>query len=785
MALKIPANPGQAQQYQPYDLRLLLADREPNTTSIGIAQALSRFPALVYLDLSYTSTARDRTVLSTLSELHELQVLKLRGIGLKDADAEFLTNAIGTRVRFLDLRNNLLTDMAVRSLLQACFMPPETLLGEISAVRSRTQNGSWASSLRTYTADILRRPDLDGKFLEVLTHPLTGRSLFENLPHVGITHLYISDNKLSVEGLASLLASERLHLLDAGTVDTAKSLGQNQHTLSPHDQTDSTGMFPGAEKLIPILATSAKDNLVYLRVHHSVVTKDAPFKDNILLTDLLPELSGDMDRLQVENTRLFSELNSANEIFELPADSESRSELADTSVSRLDATPAPPPATKTIRRSHEDEPLPIARGPAFAPEVADPSSVPNYEAATLDARGSGQLQLHPGQAGASAPSFANGSDMPEMVEESSLPAPISDSRAQKIQNLLAKRPKNSILPLRHGDASFPHLHPSHIPHMETLVLTDVPSHVPADSPIISALVRFITACSDEVLLASLQARANYSLPPGRDRMRAEQQHAKSLFALERLVLEITPVVKKSEQTKLSPWRSHHYEHVASKSATGDYDSERLWSAAMDDFTFFGDEECGIPDHDMGSKHFPMAILNEKVHLTEDDASTNSGISELEGSLSPRNLGQQPSPRLSLNQRRSRPSSIHLSPTAANSGYAQLSPSPRSAGHVSPNADSPAAAPLETPEVDLVATLATFRRAKKAEFEELVRMDRERRNPAVQPPSCSPPSPSSSMPLYIEGHWKGEVKVVRNAAPKGRSGVVDLYGNYFEKGYLYP
>jgi hypothetical protein len=42
-----------------------------------------------------------------------------------------------------------------------------------------------------------------------------------------------------------------------------------------------------------------------------------------------------------------------------------------------------------------------------------------------------------------------------------------------------------------------------------------------------------------------------------------------------------------------------------------------------------------------------------------------------------------------------------------------------------------------------------------------------------------------MAHFVEGHWKGEVKIVRNAAPKGRSGMVDMYGNYFEKGYLYP
>ncbi|KAL1968907.1 hypothetical protein VTN77DRAFT_1268 [Rasamsonia byssochlamydoides] len=788
MALKSLLNQGTIQEYQPYNLRLLLAEREPNTTSIGIAHALSRFPLLIYLDLSYTSSARDRMVLSMLSELRELQVLKLRGIGLKDADAEFLANAIGTRVRFLDLRNNLLTDMAVRSLLQACFVPPGTLL----------------SQGRGYTADILRRPDLDEKFLELLTHPLTGRSLLENLPHVGITHLYISDNKLTVEGVASLLASKRLHLLDAGTVDTAKSLRKGQHALSPDGQANGAGIFPGAEKLVPILGTSAKDNLTYLRVHHAVVTKDAPTKENnIPLNDLLPELPGDMERLQLENTQPYSELDPANEIFELPSESEPRFELADTSVSRSNAASAPPPAARDIRCIYEDEPLPVGRGPAFAPEVADSNHFPDDEAAMSNARRTGLLQSQPGRAETSAPSFVDDSKLSENVEENSLPASVSTPRAKKIQDLLAKRPKNKVLPLRHRDAAYPYLHPSHIPHVETLVLTDVPSHVPADSPIISSLIRFITACSDEVLLASLQARADYSLPPGRDRMRAEQQHAKSLFALERLVLEITPVVKKSEPTKLSSWKSQYYEHVASKSATGDYDSERLWSAAMDDFSFFGNEECGVPDDDM-DKNFPMAFLNEKVLLMpEDNESTHSGLSELEAPLSP-NL-RQPSPHLPLHARRSRPSSIHLSPRAASPGLAQSSPSPWSTNHVSGNADQPAVP--EAPEVDLVATLAAFRRTKKAEFEELVRMDLERRIAATQAASPSssslsssseqvrsslqpprgdfvPPS-SPSIPLYVEGHWKGEVKVVRNAVLKGRSGVVDLFGNYFEKGFLYP
>jgi pectate lyase len=42
-----------------------------------------------------------------------------------------------------------------------------------------------------------------------------------------------------------------------------------------------------------------------------------------------------------------------------------------------------------------------------------------------------------------------------------------------------------------------------------------------------------------------------------------------------------------------------------------------------------------------------------------------------------------------------------------------------------------------------------------------------------------------MAQFVEGHWKGEIKIVRNPTSKMRSGMVDMYGNYFEKGYLYP
>lgn len=813
---------------QTYNLRLLLAEREPNTTSAGIAEALSRFPALVYLDLSYTTSARDQTVLSTLSLLQDLQVLKLRGIGLKDADAEFIANAIGTRVRFLDLRNNKLTDMAVRSLMQASFLPPENSFDNGRDAASRMRRPSYR------LGDLLKSPELDDMFMQQLARPLTGNSFFENLPHDGITHLYLADNQITVEGVAGLLASGRLHVLDVGTVDTAQSITRGQNAV-PRGHGDSSAGFPGAEKLIPILGASAKEHLTYLRVHHAVVTKETPVQNKISPAVLLPELPGEIAHSELSATQQVLELDAGNEFFELPSNSGPIFELADTSVSPATSING----TNGMRHTrHEDEPLPeIRRGSVFAPEVVEPDTEDGN--IILDARGTGLSLSRQSPAQEQPSPFStlsadHRSGISDPTVEPSSPTPAPDLRSQKIQELLAKRPKSSTLPLRNSkDAAFPYLYPSHVPHLETLVLTDVPSHVPANSPILSSLIRFITACSNEELLATLQARSNYSLPPGRARINAEKQHARDLFSLRRLVLEITPVSKgRSGQKNLSPWKPEGYRNVTFKSSTGDQDSENLWSAAMNDFSFFGNEECGIPENDPG-KYFPMPVLDEKVVLVpEDERSNHSRPSSVSSPLSPNspynnhnnnNTLHQPSPDLRPQQRRSRPNSMTLQPTSSPVGsYPSISLHP---GNNNINSETQPRPTFEEPEIDLVSELAAFRRSKKAEYEALVNSARRQHNnnrststssllsplsstsrsrspsPSPSPSQSQFPAPSSTtgtmehhhhrhhqptvIPLSVEGHWKGEVKIVRNAAPKGRSGVVDLFGNYFEKGYLYP
>ncbi|RJE26317.1 leucine Rich Repeat Protein [Aspergillus sclerotialis] len=755
IALRSPAKNEQSLiSTRTYNIRLLLARREPNTTSQGLSEGLMRFPELIYLDLSYTKPARDHSVLSILSQLEHLQVLKLRGIGLKDSDAQFLGNAIGIRVRILDLRDNMLTDMAVRSLLQASFLPPDNAETERSARRGilGTSNAVPRTALSSSSADFLKRPDLDEQLVKLLSHPLVGRSWIEDLPHVGITHLYVANNQLTVEGVASLLASTRLHVLDAGTVNTASSLPKGPSALSPHNPEESHD-FPGAEKLIPVIGSSAKDNLTYIRAHHALVTADVPFKDPASPNALLPELLSEGPYEEPGLSRR-AELDATDEVHELAANADPIFELADTSI--------PPPTGKdsaSIEKGlprlaiYEDEPVPpTRRGSVFAPEVVNlyqGEDGPSGSHLTLEQSVSTTFDISD-----------RCSEFTDPTPQCGSPLSTEDPRSRRIQELLAKRPRNQTLPRRdRRDTNFPYLHPSNVPHLETFVLTDVPSHVPADSPLLDSLIRFITACSNEALLATLQAGTDYSLPPGQSRLRAEQQRARSLFALRRLVLEITPVSPSNSLTRLTSWkpsRSH-----SGVSSTGDQDLEKMWSEAMDDFSFFGETECGIPDNDPG-KYFPMAVLNEKVSLMpEEDDSVHSGTPTKNASFFPNSRDH-------------------------NQVYSPTSNTPQ----------------VEAPLVDVVAELSSFRRRKKAEYEDLVRRSRLRRNTGSSLLSASPsfrsssptPSvstfasgwaPSLSMTNFVEGHWRGEVKIVRNAAPKGRSGVVDMYGNYFEKGYLYP
>lgn len=129
------------------------------------------------------------------------------------------------------------------------------------------------------------------------------------------------------------------------------------------------------------------------------------------------------------------------------------------------------------------------------------------------------------------------------------------------------------------------LHPAMLPHVRTLVLTDVP---PKSSTHDTAnrLIQFIRQCATESSVARTGAKQDYALPPGRKgRAAALQASADNIFALKRLILEMAPPPEQLERSgKASQWNQ------STKSMTEDRDSEVLWSAAETDFTFFGEDE---------------------------------------------------------------------------------------------------------------------------------------------------------------------------------------------------
>lgn len=684
-----------------YNLRLLLADHEPNTTSAGLAETLPRFPLLTYLDLSYTTPARDRNALSSLSQLRNLRVLKLRGIGLKDHDAELLSNAIGARVCYLDLRNNLLTDMALRSLLQASFIPPsESSQSHLRQPNVPLESVPWTSFYDG--TEFMKSPELDEIFLKLLAQPASNRPWIEDLPRNGITHLYIANNRITVEGIADLLASSRLCALDAGTVNSADV---TRRTISPID-----GKHRGAEKLVPLLGNVAGENLRYLRAHHTVLTAEPPPMDATPTADVSHELGA-------REVHRGSELDVSQEVHGRPGEAAPSHKLAGTSRIERPGTTEPTNSERSFPPPYRDNAaLSAKRESEFAPEVTQ--AMPDE----TDSRTWQPEEEDTLRTTSVRPSISKGLGVsfplsPAPIGSPSLP---DDPRTQKIQELLAKRPRNHSIPLRDGkETHFPYLHPSHIPHLETLVLTDVPSHIPTNSPVLYTFTRFITACSNEALLATLQAGSDYSLPPGQARMRAEQQRAHSLFGLRRIILEITPTKVSSGQTS---WKT-----PKQSSSTGDRDSENLWAAAADDFSFF-EEECNISEND------PMAALNEKVSLVpSDDDSIHSGPES------------------------SHPGQQHSQNSVVPSGISMSSPS-RTAREGQQQ--------QLIQYVDVVAELAAFRRAKKADYEQVVRRERERRctNDTGMPGPLAASRPHVAMAQFVEGHWNGDIRVVRNSMP---------------------
>jgi hypothetical protein len=525
-----------------------------------------------------------------LQYLPSLRVLKLKGLGLKDADLSIIASSVRTRLRSLDVSQNHLTDNSARLLLEYCLKD--------TSYESHDTRASIAPIDRTRPLgeiDIFGTEDLDSHLRKKLTQGFVGSLAIEEARDVGITHLYISQNAMTVEGISGLLRSKRLQVLDIGTL----SMTLQTPTQHSYDRLSENLAMPGVEKLTPTLAEYASDRLVYLRMNYAVVTKDAPLE---VLHTPRAEMSGNPSIYAPANTHELEVIETPlpeleswdNAIYELPGDTVQPTELPGSLVKTKHAHEsqgsdllsqgasevAPTPTIEVT-----PEPTEIKRGPAYAPEVVSEQLPISPISPITDASGGLSTMMSSIEDRSRIPSIDSDAGPATMRSRHNSTYHTEDLRAR--------------LNLRQSQEN--RLHPGMLPKVHTLILTDVPTST-LDYEIIHRLIQFIKDCASEAEIARLRAKHTYMLPPGRCRTIAEREYAWSIFALRRVVLEMAPADATPKKISTS-WRQY-----PTKSSTEDTDSEAFWEAATYDFSFFGDEECGLPSAEPG-RHMPLAAMS--------------------------------------------------------------------------------------------------------------------------------------------------------------------------------
>ncbi|EMD89683.1 hypothetical protein COCC4DRAFT_185882 [Bipolaris maydis ATCC 48331] len=531
-----------------FSLRLLDASGCMNATSAGLAEALPHFPDLVSLDLSKTRAARGKAVLSALKHLLNLRVINLCGIGLKDEDFSIVAHSIRSRVRSLDISNNLLTDTSTRLLLELCLkervITPHTHRGRLAPVEQEQGDNEM---------DVFESENLVGSLRKKLTGGFVGTLPIEEARDVGISHLYLSANNITIEGISSLLRSGRLKVLDAGILPVTI---RNPCPVDPGSGEDDMKL-PSVAKLVPILSRFARHKLGYVRLNYQIVTEDAPIER---AKSPRAELCGGLgaherpEAHELENTEL--------SMPELDSEFTTIQEIADS--------------------------YPVELPGSF------PSDGLSNHASSSTAASDHKVVAAPNLFPSWSPSRLPPTPTPDMQF---LSAPVLETICQE-NPLIQVEEMEARLSYRQSQE--PRLHPGMLPNLHTLVLTSVP--IAAEKYVVDRVIQFIKDAADEASIARQRARNTYALPPGRRRTLAEEEYARSLFALRRIVLEMAspqPIPKKISTS----WRAY-----PTKSTTEDADSEAFWEAASHDFSFFGDEECGQPSQQL-VRQLPLEAMS--------------------------------------------------------------------------------------------------------------------------------------------------------------------------------
>ncbi|EMR83149.1 putative leucine rich repeat domain protein [Botrytis cinerea BcDW1] len=177
---------------------------------------------LIYLDASETARSTNWKTIFTVQTLPKLRILKLRGLRLTDTMLPPIVTHSRGQIWSLDLRDNLLTDNVIYSLIRGCFLKrlPNRKHGPL-----RTTDDELFEDPPIYretnesndphpTATTTLRPDSTQE-VESFRHGINilerRNNAEDNLLLVtGLTHLYISNNKFTALAPKLLLASTNL-----------------------------------------------------------------------------------------------------------------------------------------------------------------------------------------------------------------------------------------------------------------------------------------------------------------------------------------------------------------------------------------------------------------------------------------------------------------------------------------------------------------------------------------------------------------------------------------------
>jgi hypothetical protein len=246
---------------------------------------------LLYLDVSWTKQKPED--LLTLALPQQLKILKMRGLSLRTKDIAHLLYKLKLRLFSLDLAYNDLTDEVIPLLLANNFLPalekrPDTLpringqpsthtsryLEDAPAYRERADPTEEQENAIAEGRIPLRADNVDGVFDHLLENehakfirgpnwmPPAGGSLMQQ---TGLTHLYLSNNRLTSQALEVLLSgTNRLQLLDFGSAEQPRhQVGSKYKSVLAYNQANT----------LKLLKPSVSQRLESLRVHHSVVTQ--------------------------------------------------------------------------------------------------------------------------------------------------------------------------------------------------------------------------------------------------------------------------------------------------------------------------------------------------------------------------------------------------------------------------------------------------------------------------------------------------------------------------------